>query len=155
MVAAQQEFLRARGIVVDSTTVIQQAAVTSLSDSNSECDALCVRSGCCACGYDMPCRRVYACVVTTPMPFTHGSYRLTSCPRPAAIMPACLSACLPTCHNRCPGASTAGCSCQWAQQVSRRGRAEWFLLLLLHTVRTRCSLCWGWRQIRRATSGTT
>jgi hypothetical protein len=33
---ARQDFLKARGIVVDSTTVIQQAAVTGLSDSNSE-----------------------------------------------------------------------------------------------------------------------
>jgi hypothetical protein len=31
-----QDFLKARGIVVDRTTVIQQAAVTQLSDNNSE-----------------------------------------------------------------------------------------------------------------------
>jgi hypothetical protein len=35
-----QDFLKARGIVIDSTTVIQQAAVTGLSDSNSECQAV-------------------------------------------------------------------------------------------------------------------
>lgn len=34
-----QEFLKARGIVINSTTVIQQAAVTGLSDSNSKCQA--------------------------------------------------------------------------------------------------------------------
>lgn len=34
--ACLQDFLKERGIVVDSTTVIQQAAVTGLSDSNSE-----------------------------------------------------------------------------------------------------------------------
>lgn len=32
-----QEFLKARGIVINGTTVIQQAAVTQLSDNNSEC----------------------------------------------------------------------------------------------------------------------
>jgi hypothetical protein len=31
-----QDFLKACGIVVDRTTVIQQAAVTQLSDNNSE-----------------------------------------------------------------------------------------------------------------------
>jgi hypothetical protein len=31
-----QTFLRARGIVVDATTVIQQAAVTALADNNGE-----------------------------------------------------------------------------------------------------------------------
>lgn len=37
---AVQDFLKARGIVIDSTTVIQQAAVTGLSDSNSKRQAV-------------------------------------------------------------------------------------------------------------------
>lgn len=154
-----QDFLKARGIVVDNTTVIQQAAVTGLSDSSSECRGTLTPRYWRGCGVwpprlEAPCS-CFVLPVGPSLAFSGGC--LQGCqgdsPNLAAVTsaemwtgrllkPMSVLQCCCRCWwcSRCPGPCGAGCRHQRPQQVGgtlllgKQGASSFLAAHPAHTV---------------------